>query len=78
MPARGVLPVVVGIVRGALLAGALTVVGLLIVAFAGGDLDGAELWAPIVVAALRVAEAWLLDQQRGQPRQEGPLGGGPA
>lgn len=75
MSSRGVLPVVVGLVRGALLAGALAAVGVLLDAVTGLD---SALWVPVAVVALRAAEAWMLDQRRGQPRQEPPLGGRPA
>lgn len=68
------LPVVVGIIRGALLAGATTAVGFLIAALS--SLDTAAVFVPVIVAALRVAEAWLLDRR--QPRQQAPLGGAPA
>lgn len=70
------LPVVVGLIRGALLAGATAVVGFLITAVSALELADLALWVPIIVAALRAAEAWLLD--RNQPPQQAPLGGGPA
>lgn len=70
------LPVVVGIIRGALLAGATAALGFLITAVSAVDLGDLAVWAPVGVAALRAAEAWLLDRR--QPRQQAPLGGGPA
>lgn len=66
-------PVKVGAVRGLLLAVGTAAVSAALAAISSPETGLAV--SPVVAVVLRTLEAYLLDQRRGQPPQEGVLGG---
>lgn len=73
VPTKPTAPVKVGAVRGLLLAVGTAAVSAALAAVTSPE---AGLQAsPVVAIVLRTLEAYLLDQRRGQPPQEGVLGG---
>lgn len=76
IPTRPTSPVKVGAFRGLILA-ILTAVVSAVIGFTT-DLESGLTVSPIVAFVLRTLEAYLLDQRRGQPPQEGVLGGATA
>lgn len=72
-PVRPTAPVKVGAMRGLILAVLTAVVSSIIAAVSSPESGVAV--SPVVALVLRTLEAYLLDQRRGQPPQEGILGG---
>lgn len=73
VPTRPTSPVKVGAVRGLILAIATAVVTAALAVVTTPE-TGLTV-SPLVAIVLRTLEAYLLDQRRGQPPQEGALGG---